>query len=132
MNPRPKVRDYMATDLIVLRPEVEILHAMKLLLDKGVSGAPVIDADGKLVGMLSKKDCLRTALNAAYFQEWGSPVSGFMTTKVETIDADMDLVTAAEWFLGSHFRRFPVMQDDQLVGQISRADVLRALVENWR
>ncbi|HSF92662.1 MAG TPA: CBS domain-containing protein [Paracoccaceae bacterium] len=132
MNPRPRVRDYMATDLIVLQPDMEILHAMKLLLDKRISGAPVVDAEGALVGVLSKKDCLRAALNAAYFQEWGSPVSGAMTAEVETLDAEMDLVTAAERFLASHYRRFPVLQDEKLVGQISRADVLRALVENWR
>ncbi len=132
MNPRPKVRDYMTSELIVLRPEIEVLHAMTLLLDHRISGAPVIASDGTLVGILSKKDCLRAALNAAYFQEWGSPVSGFMTVAVETLDADMDLVTVAELFLASHFRRFPVLQDGRLVGQISRADVLRALVENWR
>ena len=132
MTPRPRVRDYMATDLTVLRPEIEILHAMKVLLDKQISGAPVVDASGAIIGVLSKKDCLRAALNAAYFQEWGSPVSKFMSGDVETLDAEMDLVAAAERFLASQFRRFPVMQDGRLVGQISRADVLRALVENWR
>ena len=132
MNPRPRVRDYMATDLILLRPEMEILHAMEVLLEKRVSGAPVVDSDGLLVGVLSKKDCLRAALNAAYYQEWGSPVSGFMSNEIESLDSEMDLVTAAERFLASSFRRFPVLQDGRLVGQISRADVLRALVENWR
>jgi len=122
----------MATDLIVLRPETEILHAMKVLLDKRISGAPVVDASGTIVGVLSKKDCLRAALNAAYFQEWGSSVSGFMSVDVETLEAEMDLITAAEHLLASHFRRFPVLHEGRLVGQISRADVLRALVENWQ
>jgi CBS domain-containing protein len=122
----------MATDLIKLRPDMEILHAMEILLEHRISGAPVVNDAGDLVGVLSKKDCLRAALNAAYFQEWGSPVSGFMTGKVESLQADTDLVTAAERFLASSFRRFPVMEDEMLVGQISRADVLRALVENWR
>ena len=132
MNPRPRVRDYMAINLTLLRPEMEILHAMEVLLEKRISGAPVVDPDGVMVGVLSKKDCLRAALNATYYQEWGSPVAGFMSTVVESLYADMDLVTAAERFLASSFRRFPVLQDGNLVGQISRADVLRALVENWR
>ena len=132
MNPRPRVRDYMATNLTLLRPEMEILHAMEVLLEKRISGAPVVDPDGVMVGVLSKKDCLRAALNATYYQEWGSPVAGFMSTVVESLYADMDLVTAAERFLASSFRRFPVLQDGSLVGQISRADVLRALVANWR
>jgi CBS domain-containing protein len=132
MNARPIVRDYMATDLTILRPDLEVLHAMKILLEKRISGAPVVDDSGKLVGVLSKKDCLRAALNAAYFQEWGSPVSGFMSIKVETLEADLGLVEAADRFLASHFRRFPVLDGGRLIGQISRADVLRALVENWR
>jgi len=132
MNSRPRVSDYMATDLILLRPEMEILHAMKVLLEKRLSGAPVVDAEGTMVGVLSKKDCMRAALHAAYYQEWGSQVSGYMSTEVETLEVDLDLVTAAERFLASSFRRFPVVQDGRLVGQISRADVLRALVENWR
>jgi CBS domain-containing protein len=122
----------MATDLVVFRPEIEVLQAMNVMLEKKISGAPVVDASGAIVGVLSKKDCLGAALNAAYFQEWGSPVSGFMSVDVKTLDAEMDLVTAAERFLASHFRRFPVLQDGRLVGQISRADILRALVENWR
>jgi CBS domain-containing protein len=132
MNPRPRIRNYMATELTLLRPEMEILHAMEILLEKRISGAPVVDTEGAVVGVLSKKDCLRAALNAAYFQEWGSPVAGFMSTKVEVLEADMDLVAAAERFLASNYRRFPVLQEGRLVGQISRADLLRALVENWR
>jgi CBS domain-containing protein len=122
----------MATDLTLLRPEMEILHAMELLLEKRISGAPVVNTKGSIVGVLSKKDCLRAALNAAYYQEWGNPVSQYMSIKIEMLDADLDLVTAAERFLASNFRRFPVMQDNRLVGQISRADVLKALIDNWR
>jgi len=132
MSTRPRVRDYMATKLVTLSPEMEILHAMQVLLDKRISGAPVVDKTGALVGVLSKKDCLKAALNAAYFQEWGNPVAGYMSAEVETLAADMDLVTAAERFLASHYRRFPVVTDGRLVGQISRADVLRALIANWQ
>ena len=53
------VSDYMTRDLITLSPDAEINHAMKLLLDRGISGAPVLDANGDLVGVLSKKDCLK-------------------------------------------------------------------------
>ena len=55
-----------------------------------------------------------------------------MARDAETLEADMDLVQAAERFLSSHFRRFPVMRDGRLAGQISRVDVLRGLAENWR
>ena len=81
--------------------------------------------------MLSKKDCLRAALNGAYYQEWGGQVAAYMSAHPETLDADLDLVTAAEWFLNSDYRRFPVLRGGKLVGQISRADILRALLDNW-
>ncbi len=131
MTDRPRISDYMASDLILLKPDMEILHAMRTLLEKRLSGASVVDADGRLVGVLSKKDCLRAALNGAYYQEWGGQVSAYMSTAVVTLDADLDLGAAAERFLVSEYRRFPVLHDGELVGQISRADVLRALVENW-
>lgn len=132
MTGRPKIEDYMATALVTLSPGMEINHAMKLLLDRKISGAPVVDDKGQLVGVLSKKDCLRAALNSSYYQEWGGSVADYMAREIETLEADMDLVQAAERFLASHFRRFPVMQDGRLAGQISRADVLRGLTENWR
>ena len=54
-----------------------------------------------------------------------------MSASPETLDADLDLVTAAEWFLNSDYRRFPVLRDGELVGQISRADILGALLDDW-
>lgn len=132
MTKRPRIRDYMASDLIVLSPQMQILQAMTVLLEQRISGAPVVDEDERLVGVLSKKDCLKVALRSAYFQEWGGLVDQFMSIDIETMDPDLDLVTAAERFLASPFRRFPVIEDGRLIGQISRADLLRALVENWR
>ena len=132
MTTKPLVSDYMATELITLSPDMEINKAMKVLLNERISGAPVVDAKGKLVGVLSKKDCLKAALNSSYYQEWGGSVADYMSAEVETLEADMELVQAAERFLSSHFRRFPVMRDGRLAGQISRTDVLRGLTENWQ
>jgi CBS domain-containing protein len=132
MNNRPRIRDHMASHVVTLSPDMEILRAMTLLLEKHFSGAPVVDEHGRLVGMLSKKDCLRAALNASYHQEWGGVVGDYMSRNVEALDADLDLVTAAERFLASPYRRFPVMEGGRMIGQVSRADLLRALVDQWR
>ncbi len=122
----------MATQLKTLRPEMEINQAMAVLLEHKISGAPVVDAAGELVGMLSKKDCLRAALHASYHQELGGTVADYMTHPVETLEADLDIFAALERFLASNFRRFPVMREGRMVGQVSRADLLRALTEYWR
>lgn len=128
---QPTIADYMAKDLMTLSPEMEINQAVAILLDKGFSGAPVVDETMKLVGVLSKKDCLRAALNASYHQEWGGSVADYMSRTVETLDAQLGLVQAAEHLLSSQYRRFPVLSEGRLVGQISRADLLRALAEQW-
>ncbi|MBU2961310.1 CBS domain-containing protein [Citreicella sp. C3M06] len=131
MTKRPRIADYMTRDLILLGPDLEILHAMKTLLEHRISGAPVVDAKERLIGVLSTKDCLRAALHGAYHQEWGGRVARYMTKDPVTLDADLDLVAAAERFLASEFRRFPVLRDGKLVGQVSRGDLLRALLEQW-
>lgn len=132
MTERISVSDYMATELLVLPPEMEINRAMNVLLDAKISGAPVVDNKGELVGVLSKKDCLRAALQASYHQELGGSVSDYMSAPVETLSADLDITQAAQRFIASSYRRFPVIRDGRLVGQISRADVLRALSEQWQ
>lgn len=123
------VADIMATGLITFTPEMNIHEAIRTLLDKRISGAPVVDADGGLVGVLSKKDCLRIVFSSRYHDDLGGPVSDFMSAPVETLDADLDIVSAAQAFISSNFRRFPVIRDGRLVGQVSRYDILKALTE---
>jgi CBS domain-containing protein len=72
---------------------------------------------------------MKVALNAGYYGDWGGPVADYMSTSVESVDADMNIVDLAQKFLESGFRRFPVLRNNRLVGQISRRDALRALSE---
>jgi len=131
MSPSPKARDYMSTKLVTLTPETDIHWAMRTLLRNRISGAPVLDELGQLVGILSKKDCLKVAFNASYHKEWGGRVSDYMSREVKTIDAGTDIVEVVQIFLKGPYRRFPVVSNDRLVGQISRHDVLRALDDLW-
>lgn len=123
------VADIMATRLVCFTPETDIHDAIHVLLEERLSGAPVVDASGALVGMLSKKDCLKIVFSSSYHGDRGGPVREYMSAPVQTLDADMDLVSAAQHFLDSHFRRFPVLSRDKLVGQVSRADLLKALAQ---
>ena len=83
------------------------------------------------MGILSIKDCLKVAFSASYHREWGGPVSEFMSSEVQTIESDTDIVEAAELFLKVRYRRFPVVTNGRLDGLISRYDVLRALDALW-
>ena len=104
----------MATQLVTFLPETNIHKAIKVLLEKRLSGAPMVDDAGELVGVLSKKDCLRVVFSTGYHQDRGGTVSEYMSLEVITIDADTDLVSAAEIFLGSNYRRFPVLRESRL------------------
>jgi CBS domain-containing protein len=123
------VRNYMAGHLVTFKPEMEVMDAIHELVKQRIAGAPVIDDKGDLVGMLSELDCMKVALNAGYYGDWGGPVADYMSTSVESVDAEMNIVDLAQKFLDSGFRRFPVLRNNRLVGQISRRDALRALSE---
>ena len=124
-----RVRDYMAGKLITFKPDTDVLDAIHELVQPRSAGAPVVNDQGELIGMLSELDCMTVALNAGYYGDWGGPVSDYMTPDVESVDADMNIIDLAQKFLQTKFRRFPVLRNNRLVGQISRRDVLRALKE---
>jgi CBS domain-containing protein len=121
----------MSRELITFTPDMDIHRAIKVLLANRISGAPVLGEAGRLVGVLTKKDCLKIAFSASYHKEWGGRVSEFMTVDVETVDAQTDIVEVAEMFLKRHFHRYPVMRKNRVVGVITRHDVLRTLNELW-
>lgn len=121
------VKDYMARTLVTFKPDTDVLEAIHVLVNKRIAGAPVVDDEGNLLGMLSELDCMKVALDAGYHGNWGGPIRDFMTVGVKTVDADMSIVDLAHEFITSKYRRFPVMAGTRLVGQISRRDVLRAL-----
>ena len=123
------VRQYMATDLITFSPETAIEDAIKTILKHKISGAPVTDQHGKLVGMLSESDCIKTILEGPYNNLPGGTgtVSDYMSRKVTTIDVDKTILELAYEFMNTSFRRFPVIDRGRLVGQISRSDILKAI-----
>jgi CBS domain-containing protein len=121
------VKDYMTGKLVTFHPDTDVLDAIQELVTHGIAGAPVTNNRGELLGMLSELDCMKVALHAGYHGNWGGPVSDFMTTGTETVEADMSIIDLAQRFMDTGFRRFPVVKDHRLIGQISRRDVLRAL-----
>ncbi len=121
-----KVSDYMARKLVTFRPDDNVLQAMEALLEARISGAPVVDADGRLVGILSEVDMLEVLMQDSYYNESTGVVSQFMQRDVDTVEPETDIYTVAKRFRQEHRRRFPVVKNGKLVGQISRRDVLRA------
>lgn len=126
------VKDYMARRLVTLSPQTEILRALNTLIEHDIAGAPVVDNGGALVGMLTEKDCMEVALNATYYSEYGGVVADYMSTDVKVMGPDESIADAAARFLEQRYHRYPVMDGDRLIGQISRRDVMRALGDLWQ
>lgn len=126
MSKNVLVREFMVTQVVTLSPDMDICSAMRLLLHHHISGAPVVDAEHRVVGILSEKDCLRVFANEAYFQEAVARVSDYMSRKVVTVGPEDELFHVAGLLLEHTFRRLPVVEGGKLVGQVSRHDVLMA------
>jgi CBS domain-containing protein len=91
MEKLPIVREHMDTQVCALNPETEILEAVGFLLEHHVTGAPVVDEAGHLVGMLTEKDCLRLIATGADADRPRGTVADFMTTAITTISPDTDV-----------------------------------------
>jgi CBS domain-containing protein len=126
----PTAREIMATSLVTFRPEMSIFNAIRILLQKQISGAPVVDADGVMVGILSELDCLRVVSSDEFYaghQEEAGLVGDFMSSPGRTIPPEMGVYAIAHYFVTTSVRRLPVVEDGKLVGQVSRRDVLRGI-----
>lgn len=126
--PNRTAADIMTRKLIILSPKTDIYEAIHILVKKGISGAPVVDEDGKLMGMLSEYDCLKVMTSGAFEGLPEGKVADYMTCPVTTIKPEASIFDVVTTFIRNPIRRLPVMDGKgQLLGQISRRDVLVAI-----
>ena len=126
-----KVSDYMSTNLTTFKPEQSVLEVMNTLIKKKISGGPVVNSNYELVGIISEGDCMKQISTSRYHNHpmQDIKVEDHMAKEVETIDGEMNVFDAADKFLSSRRRRFPIVKDGKLVGLISQKDVLKAALE---
>jgi CBS domain-containing protein len=124
------VADYMSKRLVTLAKDNDVVDAVRKLLDHKITSAPVVDQRGHLLGMFSEKDVMNIVLETVYNQSMSGKVGDYMTKEVISVDAESSIVDLAEKFQQSSVRSYPVFQDNDLVGIVSRTDVLRALASN--
>ena len=125
------VKDHMVKNVITLDPEMEILQATQILLREDISGAPVLDKHGRLVGVLTERDSMRVTLHAGYHGAPGGLVSDYMSPAPLTVSPDDTIVDVAEKFVNERYRRYPVVDGGRLVGIISRREVMRAMGQHY-
>ena len=128
MESLPKISTYMDTKVPTLTPETQVMKAVDFLLHHQVTGAPVVDADGRLVGIITETDLLKLVTEGIR----GDPpteatVAEYMTTDVITVPPTVDIYYIAGMFLANKFRRLPVVDGGKIVGAITRYDLLRVI-----
>jgi MFS transporter, DHA2 family, lincomycin resistance protein len=141
-----KVRDIMETDLVSINHEATYEDAVRLFNEKKITGCPVINDEGKLVGIVSYKDLMRI-LFPYYDSYYRSPelytdfdqretkaseigahkISTFMSTCVYSTHPDMPLLHAGGMMLAHHIQRLPVLEEGRLVGLVTRTRILREI-----
>jgi CBS domain-containing protein len=142
-----KAHDVMTWGTITVEPDASVTRAVRLMLQNKISGLPVVDADGQLVGMVTEGDFLRRGelgtkrqrprwlefllgpgrLATEYVQSSGQKVSQVMTPEPKTITPETPLEEVVGLMERHRIKRLPVVQDGKLVGIVSRANLLHAL-----
>lgn len=145
-----RATDVMTTDVITVDPDTTVQGVATLLAERGISGAPVVDAGGNLVGIISEGDLLHRAeigtarrhrvrrrswwldhfasdLARDYVKSHGRTVKEIMTEDVVTVTEDTELADVAALLEAKRIKRVPVMRGGRVVGIISRANIVRAV-----
>ncbi len=121
-------KDMMVTQLVTLRPDMDVFDAIGLLLKHRISGAPVLDSAGRYLGIFSERSSISLLMNAAYDSTPDTTIAPFVDVDAAFVRPDTDLLTLMERFLSEPYRRLPVLdEDNNLLGQVSRRDILRVL-----
>jgi CBS domain-containing protein len=143
-----RARDIMTTDLVTAPPDMPVEALAALMAERHISGAPVVDAEGRLVGLVTDGDLMRrlsakedkpasflaALLGAgadqaiAYARAHGRRVRDLMSTDLATVAEDATVEEVAHLLETRRIRRVPVVRDGRLVGVVSRADLLRAVM----
>ncbi len=119
-------KDIMTRRLITLHPDNDVFQAIDMLVKHKISGAPVVDENGALLGMFTEKSCLEVLMDAAYEGLPTNQVGAFMSDPADTIEEHTSLLSMAQVFLNKKTRRLPVLKGKKLIGQVSRRDVMKA------
>jgi len=147
-----KVSEVMAKDVVTVRPQTTVKEIAELMTQHRISGVPVVDADGRLVGIISESDLLHRAetgterrrkrwltafvdsdrLAREYTASHAHLASEIMTTGVITIEAAADRGEAADLLERKHLKRVPVVDSGKLVGILTRGDLVKALAARLR
>jgi CBS domain-containing protein len=119
-------KNIMTKDVITVKDHTPIREAIEILVEKRISGLPVINDRNELVGVITEKDLLK--LIFAGDIDLGI-VADYMTREVVTLDEETDLLDVCETLIEMNFKRIPILKDEHLAGIISRRDMIKYILD---
>lgn len=126
-SPKVYVRDYMHPASYSFNLDTSVEEVVKTLTKSHIVGAPVLDAEGKLVGFITEQNCIKQMLNNTYYCDSHEVAADIMRQNPLSVSPDEDILKLAEGMLNKGPKIYPVVENDKVVGIIRRADVLKAL-----
>lgn len=145
-----RVKDVMTTRVITVAPETDVREVARILLSNRISGVPVVDGDGRVLGMLTEGDLMRRAdigsggsgedtralppaeRAGRFVKSHGLHAADVMTCPVLSVSEDTALDEVATLFESKRIKRAPVIRGGKLAGIVSRANLLHGLVARWQ
>ena len=117
-----RARDIMTHEVITIGPEATLHDAARLLSEYNISGAPVVEGSGQMIGIITEADLLGKE---------GKTVADIMTARVTTAQEDTPVEMIAQILTSNRFKRLPVVRSERVVGIVSRADIVRMMASRW-
>ncbi len=130
----PKAAMFMTRNLVTVAQKMSLKEATALILEQKVSNAPVVINKGnylELVGFLSERDCLEYISNEFFYANPDQNVETMMRVHPVCISPDADVFTVASIFIQHNYRHLPVTRNKELLGIVSRRDILKALFKHY-
>ena len=125
-----KAKDIMTSKVTTVHEYANVIDVIRLLVERNVTGVPVVDDADRLLGMVTEKDILMLLLYDPNVK--GKTATDLMTTEIVHFDEDENLMTIFESLVQRNFRRVPILSDGRLVGIISRRDIIKFVSEKAR
>lgn len=132
-----KARDIMTRNVITVREDTPINKAVELLVERSITGIPVVDEANRLLGIITEQDVMHlfhdeSNLLYSNLDEYNKTVGNFMTTPVIFFDENESVMDVCRCLKNYHFRRVPVTSDKKVVGLISRSDIINYAMKKRR
>jgi CBS domain-containing protein len=121
-----KAKTIMTTDIAFVKRQDPIYEAIRMLVEKNITGLPVVNDDMSLAGVISEKDVLKLLYD---IKDKPGNVEDFMTEDICSFDEEDSLIDIAECFINNNFRRVPITSEGKLVGILSRKDIIKYILQ---